>query len=57
MDRSGDRVVYLDLITTAPSVREGLALARRYGPEGGRPVVAICDPLRGTTVRVGDDGA
>ncbi|HEY3503044.1 MAG TPA: hypothetical protein VGN37_09735 [Actinocatenispora sp.] len=43
---------YLDLITQAATRRAGVALARRYSREGGRRIIAICNPLRGTTERV-----
>ncbi|MFG1906195.1 hypothetical protein [Kribbella sp. NPDC048928] len=47
------RLCYLDLITHAPE--RGLAeeLAGRYGVEGGRRVVAIYNPVRAVTVRLG----
>lgn len=46
---TADRTCYLDLITHAPTEAQAAALARRYGREAGRPVVAIYNPLRDLT--------
>ena len=48
------QLCYLDLITWASSRREAERLARRYGEEGGRQVVAIYNPVRGVTERLRD---
>jgi hypothetical protein len=40
---------YLDLITHAPTEVQAEVLAHRYSREGGRPVVAIYNPLRDLT--------
>jgi hypothetical protein len=43
------RTCYLDLITHAPTEAQAEALAHRYSRDGGRPIVAIYNPLRGLT--------
>jgi hypothetical protein len=48
----GTRMCYLDVITRSPSRVEAKRLARRYGAEGGRQVVAIYNPVRGVTERL-----
>ena len=45
----GSGQCYLDVITRSASRSEALALARRYGREGGRRILAICNPLRQAT--------
>ncbi|WP_427884945.1 hypothetical protein ACQHIV_22445 [Kribbella sp. GL6] len=47
------RLCYLDLITQLPDQAEAERMARRYGVEGGRKVVAIYNPVRALTVRLG----
>jgi hypothetical protein len=47
------QLCYLDLITCLGDQAEAERLACAYGAEGGRQVVAIYNPVRVTTVRLG----
>ena len=44
------RTCYLDLITRSADQHEAVELARRYSRDGGRKIIAICNPSRRLTV-------
>jgi hypothetical protein len=46
------RACYLDLITRTADQHEALHLARRYSRDGGRKIIAICNPSRRQTLDV-----
>ncbi|WP_405056164.1 hypothetical protein OG474_25900 [Kribbella sp. NBC_01505] len=48
------QLCYLDLITRSSSRDEALELARKYGVQGGRQVVAIYNPVRELTEWLGE---
>lgn len=49
------RACFLDLITCNPDEQEALSLARRYSEDGGRKIIAICNPIRQQTRAVWDE--
>lgn len=51
------RTCYLDLITRTVDEQEARALARTYSREGGRRIIAICNPKRRLTRAVWDGPA